>query len=199
MAYTEEDVIAGMMAVIGHTSYADAARYLQSDGREINEETLRRWCRETKTVQFEKMRDEWAGQIEAQLANNLLDNARLAAQVERQAIEATKDSLDNKTAREPAKIARDLSQVKAQSVDKRLALQGRPTQISERRGISEIVKALVGMRVAVIEEAEVVPDATAASLRPPDSASQGPQHLQEGVGASESAPEVSSRRLEAVN
>lgn len=176
MAYAEEEVIAGMLAVIAHTSYPDAVRALNADGREISEETLRRWCKETKTVQFEKLREEWGGKIEAQLANNFLDNARFAAQVERQALEAVKKSLDNNTAREPAKIARDLSQVKSQSVDKRLALQGRPTQITERRDLNEIVRALVGMKVAVIEEAEAVPDATAATLRP----ALGPVESREG-------------------
>jgi hypothetical protein len=168
MAYAEEDVIAGMLAVIAHTSYSDAVRALNADGRDVSEETLRRWCKDTKSVQFEKLREEWGGKIEAQLANNFLDNARYAAQIERQALEAVKKSLDDHTAREPAKIARDLSQVKSQSVDKRLALQGRPTQITERRDLNEIVRALVGMKVAVVQEAEPVPDATMAALRPPD-------------------------------
>jgi hypothetical protein len=166
MAYSDEDVIAGMLAVIGNTSYPDAVRALKADGRDVSEETLRRWCKDTKSVQFEKLREEWGGKIEAQLASNFLDNARYAAQIERQALEAVQKSLDNNTAREPAKIARDVSQVKSQSVDKRLALQGRPTQITERRDLNEIVRALVGMKVAVIEDAEPVPNATAASLRP---------------------------------
>lgn len=161
MAYDEENVIAGMLAVIAHTSYADAVRALKADGRDINEETLRRWCRETKTVQFEKLREEWSGKIEAQLANNFLDNARLAAEVERKALEMSKEQLDKGQVREPSKMARDVSQVKAQSVDKRLALQGRPTNITERRDIGEVVKALVGMKVLKIETPEPVPDATA--------------------------------------
>jgi hypothetical protein len=165
---SEEDVIAGMMAVIGSANYPEAAEKLRADGRDIHEETLRRWCKETHVARFEQMREEWGPKIEAQLASNLLDNARLAAATERLAIEAAKASLENKTAREPAKIARDISQVKAQAIDKRLALQGRPTQITERRDINEIVKALVGMKVASVAEPQPVLDATAASIAPPE-------------------------------
>jgi hypothetical protein len=172
--FTEEEIIAGMLAVIGSTSYKDAAVSLQADGREIGEATLRRWCKESHVVQFEKLREEWAGKIEAQLANNLLDNARLAAETERLAIEKTRESLENGSNRDPSKAARDLSQVKAQSVDKRLALQGRPTQITERRDLSEIVRALVGMKVAVIQETAPVPDATTAPQKALEAAEAPP-------------------------
>jgi hypothetical protein len=195
MALSEEDVIAGMMAVIGTTSWPEAVRVLKDEGRDIGESTLRQWCKETRAVQYEQLREQWAGKIEAQLANSLLDNARLAAETERLAIEAAKTSLENKTAREPSKIARDLSQVKAQSVDKRLALQGRPTQITERRDLNEIVRALVGMKVAVIQDPAVVPDAT---LGPAEGVSQAVQAPQEALGAPEGPVPEPSRHLEAV-
>lgn len=166
VAYTDTTIAAGMMAVIASTSYAEAAALMRERGSPVSEATLRRWCKDEHVVRFEKLREAHAPRIEAQLANDLLSNARLAAETERLAIEAARTELLEGTAKEPAKIARDLSQVKAQSVDKRLALQGRPTQITERRDINEIVRALVGMNVARVAEPIQVADATARSVRP---------------------------------
>lgn len=170
MAHSEEDVIGGMLAVIGSTSFEEAS---QKCG--IPASTLKDWCNTSRVAQYEKLREDWAGKIEAQLASDLLDNARLASRTERLAIEAAKTSLENETAREPAKIARDISQVKAQAIDKRLALQGRPTQITERRDVGEIVRALVGMRVLTVSEPEEIPDATTVERVP-----EGPSELVDG-------------------
>jgi hypothetical protein len=164
--FGEEEVVKGMMAVLGSTDYRVASKILAAEGLEISHETLRRWCQEKRVAQYEELREQWAPKIEAQLANNLLDNARLATATERLAIETTKSNLENGREREPAKVARDISQVKAQAIDKRLALQGRPTQITEKRDVNEIVKALVGMKVVTIDQPQDVPDATSISLRP---------------------------------
>jgi hypothetical protein len=150
--YSDEDVTAGLMAVIGTSTFVEAAAMCAGEGRSISEKTLREWVKETRVVQFEKLREEWAPKIEASLANNLLDNARLAAETERLAIEQARTELEEGRAKEPAKIARDLSQVRSQAIDKRLALQGRPTQITERRDVNEIVRALVGMKVVQVTE-----------------------------------------------
>ena len=166
-AFPDELVTAGLAAVLCTTTYAGASDLLAEQGHQISGRTLERWCKDTHVVRFEKLREEWAPRIEASLANDLLGNARLAAETERLAIEAAREELIDGTAKEPSKIARDLSQVKAQSVDKRLALQGRPTDIKENRDISEIVRALVGMNVASIAAPVDVADATAASIRPP--------------------------------
>jgi hypothetical protein len=150
--HSDEDVTAGLMAVIGTTTFVEAAALLAGEGRSIGEKTLREWVKETKVTQFEKLREEWAPKIEASLANNLLENARLAAETERMAIEQARTELQEGRAKEPAKIARDLSQVKSQAIDKRLALQGRPTQITERRDVNEIVRALVGLKVVQVAD-----------------------------------------------
>ncbi len=193
-----EDVTAGLMAVIGSATFREAEQTLKAEGRDIHESTLRRWCKEDHAVRFEKMREEWGPKIEAQLASNLLDNARLAAATERLAIERAKTSLEDGSAREPAKMARDISQVKAQAIDKRLALQGRPTQITEKRDVNEIVRALVGMRVLQVASLEQVPDATAASLQPsvgtvsvPAGAAQVPQEATNIPGGPIESPPAS--------
>lgn len=161
--FSDEQVKQALLAVVGNPTYESASETLDQEGLQVSAVTLRRWAKDTHVVQFEKLREEWAPKIEAQLANNLLDNARLAAETERLAIERAHDELTRGVAREPAKIARDLSQVKSQSVDKRLALQGRPTQITERRDVNEIVRALVGMKVVQVAEPLPAIEATSSS------------------------------------
>lgn len=149
--YRDEDVTAAFMALIASGgNYAEASRFCATQGIMVPESTLRGWATDTHGVRYQKLREEWAPRIEGALAEQMLDNARAAAEVERMAIEAARAQLEDGSAKEPAKIARDLSQVKSQSVDKRLALQGRPTQVTENRGINEIVTALQGMKVAVV-------------------------------------------------
>lgn len=160
MSHSEETITAGLMAVIAHPTYSEAERALKEQGYSVPAATLSKWAREDHVVRFEKLREQWAPQIEAQLANNFLDNARLAAEAEREAIERSRQMLQNGRAQDPSRMARDLSQVKSQSVDKRLALQGRPTQITEKRNVNQIIGRLLQMKaVKMIEStAEEIPD-----------------------------------------
>jgi hypothetical protein len=59
---------------------------------------------------------------------------------------------------DPSRVARDISQIRTQGIDKRLALQGRPTQIQANRSVDELVRALEGLGVAK-QVALDVPDA----------------------------------------
>lgn len=160
VAYSDEVVKAGLLAIIATLSYEDAAKALETQGMKVDAKTLSRWAREDHVVEYEKLREQWAPKIEAQLANNFLDNARAASEAEREAIDRSMIMLKLGKAQDPSRMARDLSQVKSQSVDKRLALQGRPTQITERRDIRQIVNKLQQMgAVKVIEStATVLPD-----------------------------------------
>lgn len=160
MSHSEEAITAGLMAVIAHPTYTDAEAALKAQGYSVTAATLSKWVREDHVVEYEKLREKWAPQLEARLANNFLDNARRATEVEREAIEKSMLMLQSGRAQDPAKMARDLSQVKTQSIDKRLALQGRPTQITERRDLGQIVARLQQLgAVKVIEaSAEEVTD-----------------------------------------
>lgn len=97
---------------------------------------------------YEQVRKQLAPQLEGSLASDLLDNARLATEVERVAIERTGQLLREGRISDPSRVARDLSQLRTQAIDKRLALQGRPSQIVENRNVDELVRALEGMGVA---------------------------------------------------
>lgn len=145
----EEKVTEAMLAVIATGNYSEAARRTG-----VSFATVRKWCNEMYAPKFERLREEWGPRIEERLANDLLDNARLAAEVEREAIERSREMLRSGKVQEPSRMARDLSQVRTQAVDKRLALQGRPTQITEKREVKEIVRALQGMGVVEVIDGE---------------------------------------------
>lgn len=110
---------------------------------------------------FEKLRDELAPQIEKALANDLLDLSAYGALVSRSSLEAFDKELraGRVSAGDLPKAARDAMQIATQATDKRLALQGRPSQVVETRDVGEILRALQGMGVAHVVDSTVVEDA----------------------------------------
>ena len=101
--------------------------------------------------------DELAQVKEGVFANDVLDNAARAMLVIGLAVKKTQELLESGLVADPARVARDLSQVVAQSTDKRLAVQGRPTQITEHRDVGEIVRALEAMKVVQVIEGKKAP------------------------------------------
>jgi hypothetical protein len=138
------DVERAITAMILSSTLEDAVDVLKLQGVVTTVEHLRVWRDRDPAIRerWEKRRQELAPQIEAELANNLLDNAQRASAVITVAIAKTEELLEAGKVGDPARVARDLSQVVAQSVDKRLSIQGRPTQITEHRDIGEIVRQL---------------------------------------------------------
>ena len=55
---------------------------------------------------------------------------------------------------ELSKIARDLADVQSKAVDKKLSLEGRPSQITEVRDVADIVRALEAKKVITQIEVE---------------------------------------------
>ncbi len=97
-------------------------------------------------------RKEIAPKLEATLTGDMLDLSRLAVELETVALDRCLKKLQaSQFAATPetlAKIAREVSQVKTQNVDKRLALEGRPTTIVEKRSPDEILAKLEALGVA---------------------------------------------------
>ena len=63
------------------------------------------------------------------------------------AIQRTEERLRRNIEADPSRVLRDLSQVRTQAIDKRLALEGRPTQIIEKRSPDEILAKLEALGV----------------------------------------------------
>jgi hypothetical protein len=153
LSYTDDlgiEMVYG--ALIAFPNLDQAKAYIEAQGYQMSLEHLKTHVRGGNHPQgverYEQVRRELAPRLEASLAGDLLDNARLATQVENVAIERTLKLLNEGRVRDPSRVARDLSQVATQSVDKRLALQGRPTQIVENRNVDEMIRSLEGLGVA---------------------------------------------------
>jgi hypothetical protein len=150
------DVECVATALVLAPTLEDAVEILAAQGATVTVDTLRVWRDRDPfiSVRYEKRRTELAPQLEPIFANDLLDNARRAALVISLAIEKTKELLEAGEVRDPSRVARDLSQVMAQSVEKRQTIQGHPTQIVEHRDVAEIVRQLVALGVVTAEPSQ---------------------------------------------
>jgi hypothetical protein len=145
------DVERAITAMMLSPTLEDAVDVLKLHGIVTTVHHLRVWRDVDPAIRerYGKRRQELAPQIEGRLANDLLDNAERASAVIGVAIERTQELLDAGKVAEPSRVARDLSQVVAQSIDKRLAIQGRPTQITEHSDVGDIIRKL--QAIGVIE------------------------------------------------
>lgn len=148
---SDEDMALAFDAMIVCPTYLEAVGVLKTQKITTTVARLESFARNPGfTERFEKRRDELAPLLERSLANNLLDNAARAAAVVGLAIQRAGERIEAGREMDPARVARDLSQVVSQSVDKRLAVQGRPTQITEHRDVREIVRALEALKVVQV-------------------------------------------------
>jgi hypothetical protein len=148
------DVERAITAMIVCPTLEDAVEVLKLQGTPATVDWLRVWRDRDPIVKerYQHRREELAPQLEGMFANDLLDNARMATLAVKLAIEKTEELLTAGKVGDPSRIARDLSQVMAQSLDKRLAVQGRPTQIVENRDVGEILRKLQALGVIEVVE-----------------------------------------------
>lgn len=149
------DLEKAFTAMILTDSLAGAIEVLKEQGFTTTEPALEQLrSNHHQRDRYEARRNELAPVLEGMHANDLLDTARLATTVSNIAIAKTRELLEDGKIRDPAvasKVARDLSQVSTQSIDKRLAVQGRPTHITEHRDLTEIVRALASLAPGAVQ------------------------------------------------
>lgn len=127
---------------------------------DINPGTLREW-RTSRAKRYDEIREEVRPMLEKRLVGNLLDIATIASDAERAAVNLAHRRLLAGLEDDPSRAAANLSRVVQSSTDKMLALQGRPTQIRETRGVGEILSGLVAMGILQPPEEPKAIDATA--------------------------------------
>ncbi len=91
---------------------------------------------------YVERREKVAAVLEGQLVHNQLTGSLKASVAVNVAIDQTKQMLDEGKISDTARAARDLQQVISQMKDNRLALEGRPTQITQTQSAAEILDAL---------------------------------------------------------
>ncbi len=106
--------------------------------------------RRNKAKEIQQAKEEIAPRLEAELTGDRLDEARRATAVIDMAVGLVEKRLVNTPhlIMDPSRVARDLAQLRTQGIDKRLALEGRPTTIVEKRSPDEILAKLEALGVA---------------------------------------------------
>lgn len=160
--FTDAEIETSLAVLAGVSGNIAQATQVLHDrhGITINPSTLRVW-RSERAERFEEIREEVRPTLEKRLVSNLLDIATIASDAERAALLLSHRRLLAGIEDDPARAAANLSRVVQSSTDKMLALQGRPTQIRESRGVGEILSGLVAMGILQPPEEPKAIDATA--------------------------------------
>lgn len=154
-------------ALIVYPDDDSAIRFMEESGYEVSPSKMAVYRRGTNMPTspyyepYLKRREQLAPRLEAKLAEDLLTEAARATEAVGFCIEQTHKMLAAGEIRDPARAARDLSQIRTQAIDKRLALQGRPTEITQNRSVDAIVNALEGLKVAERVETKADVEGTA--------------------------------------
>lgn len=155
--------MARIMVVTCGENYDEARRRMKAEhGVKVHRTTLKKWC-DADPIRFQEIRRELAPKIETELTHDMLENARKITIAERIAIEKAQVKLENDEDNDPARVGRDLSQMRSQGLEKRALMEGKPTQITASRSPDEIVRALEALGVAkkvdaIAEASEVKED-----------------------------------------
>lgn len=149
---TDEQVTTALLVLITYKGNVGAARQALKveHGLDIHPNTLAAWKGSTYKGEYDVLAADHSDTLEKELVDRVLENAGLALDAEKVALEKAKDMLESDDGHpDPARAARDLSNVKAQAVDKARLMQDKPTEIADARTIEETLKALVAGGVLV--------------------------------------------------
>ena len=160
ITHSEAQITEGLIAVIAWAgNCAAASRALKSEkGIVISAALLNEWIRGSHTAQYMELREKYAAQLEAQLIHEYRDVARQAVEVQRMALDRTREHLMENKDNDPSRTAANAARVAQAMTDKMLSLSGRPTSIREDRNLGEILRSLAAKGII-----ELPPDAVEES------------------------------------
>jgi hypothetical protein len=141
----QEEIDEVLSMLIAHAGNMNATiKDLKARGRRApGNATLKNWVQVSHWERYEELREKYAAKIEGKLANDMLDAVRRSTEGATLATEVAIERLKEGKDEDPARTAANLSTVSAKMTDKRLAMQGRPTQITETRGPEEMLRNLI--------------------------------------------------------
>lgn len=124
----------------------------------VPDATLRRWRREHRH-EYDRVRRELAPRLESIVVAEQYAFIIEAGHAKRLALAKTMDALENDQipARDLPGALRNITTAEAISIDKVLALSGRPTSIVEHRSAAELVRKLAAMGAVVDGTAAEIP------------------------------------------
>lgn len=157
--WSAEEVSAALYALAmcsGH--YKRASKLLAEQDIHVRDHTLRYWATESRVAQYQKIREEVAPKLQAQLADMHGALAKSAGEIEARAVERLREKLEANEI-----DGKDLSAVMQRAAiatgihgEKQLLYEGQPTQIIQRNA-SDILRSLKGKGLEIEVTAEEVP------------------------------------------
>jgi hypothetical protein len=145
-----------LMALAASPTPEDACAYLKAEHNLIAVPSKLTGMAKFRREQYEELRERIAPFKEKVLTHNLMDNALYASEVTRTAMEQLMERLEEGKIKPEylSRVARDVADVQAKSIDKKLGLEGRPQHIVETRSAPEIIKKLESMGVVEVKQLE---------------------------------------------
>lgn len=158
--YTAEEVDRALlvMALCGGNSL-EAARQLAAQGCPVPSSTLRDWKTDLHADRYQSIQEREAKILEEHLIAQQREVAIAASSASLLAVEAARAELTAGTTKDPARAAQALQTTAGIASDKMLTLQGRPTNITQPVGTTELLRR-IAQRIGgtVIVDATVVED-----------------------------------------
>lgn len=153
--WTELDVATGLrvLALYGGNA-SKASRALIAEGRPIPESTLLSWRNEKYAVQYEDLVYEMRQSIGQKVSDESMEIAAKATEVESALIAATQANLHDIPAKDLAKAALNMAQIKRTNIESARLLRNEPTQITEVRNVDESLEELKSLGVIDVEAVE---------------------------------------------
>lgn len=145
----DADIEKGLMALAGAQTPKEAVEFLKSEYAITTKEDHLLALARFRPERYAELRERIAPLKEKTLIHNLQGNALYASEVTRIGMEQLMEMMEAGKI-EPqylSRVARDVADVQAKSIDKMLALEGRPTGIVEHRTPGQIISALERMKV----------------------------------------------------
>jgi hypothetical protein len=127
-----------------------AAKVLDETSRSfVTPEQLEEWRHGPFRQAYEQYADELAPGLEQAIVRSQRELAARASALERRLLSKIEHDLEARTLEHPAQALSAVTKTKQTAVDKLFTLTQRPTQITETRNASEIVRQLEALRVLV--------------------------------------------------
>lgn len=144
--YTDEQISEALIAMVASGgNAAEASRRLAENDPplEVPPRTLRSWRSDVHADRYRRLDLDYTSQLEEQIVAHARENARRAAEVERQLIERTSARVEQLDGKEAAIAAKNMSDVKSKNVEKFMALTGRQPTTPADQGMLQLVMGLV--------------------------------------------------------
>lgn len=143
-SHSEETIHAGLMELVTNGGNVTAAA--RTIG--VKRDTLADWRSKTHAAKYAEMREKYLAEVEEKIVTQAFQTALLAQDIERELLEKNRKA----GPREAPQALRAVVDSKAKNIDKALTLMGRPSRITQERGVEDILENL--MKRGVLKQQE---------------------------------------------